>query len=180
MKVIPLLVLPAFTLLLSLPAAFAQSSFAGLQRILTAEEWKRAGLDTLTPDQIGVIDAALIRHLAAEQKRTLALVQAPPSAEPPAGTTPAEIAALRSRHWEKFGLEKIAGDWRSAPPMQAKVTTWLGSNRFSLDTGQVWEGVEPIPYDLLGQEVTIEARPMNGFALKLGADSLPVRVRRVR
>jgi len=167
-------------LLLALSPAAAQSSFPGLQRILSAEEWKRAGLDTLTPDQIGVIDAALIRHQIAEQKRTLAIALAPPSAEPPAGITPVEAAIVRSRHWEKFGLEKIAGDWRSVPPMKAKVTSWQGANRFSLDTGQVWEGVEPIPYDILGQEITIEARPMQAFALQLGADSLAVRVRRVR
>lgn len=180
MKFARLLLFSIPPLLLPPPDASAQSSFPGLQKILTAAEWKRAGLDALTPDQIGVIDAALIRHHSAEQKRTLALVQAPLSAEPPAGATPAEAAVLRSRYWEKFGLEKISGDWRSIPPMKAKVTSWLGSNRFSLDTGQVWEGVETIPYDLLGQEVTIEARPMNGFALKLGENSMAVRVRRVR
>jgi hypothetical protein len=176
---IPPLVLPV-ALATLLTAAAAQSTFPGLQRILSAEEWKRAGLDALTPDQIGVIDAALIRHQAAGQRRTPAIALAPPSAEPPAGLTPAEAAVVRSRHWEKFGLGKIAGDWRSAPPMKAKVTSWQGANRFSLDTGQVWEGVEPIPYEILGQEITIEARPMQAFVLKLGADSMTVRVRRVR
>lgn len=173
----PVLLLALATLL---PAAAAQTAFPGLQRILSAEEWKRAGLDALTPDQIGVIDAALIRHQVAGQKRTLAIALAPPSADPPVGLTPAEAAVVRSRHWEKFGFEKIAGDWRSVPPMKAKVTSWQGANRFALDTGQVWEGVEPIPYEILGQEITIEARPMNGFALKLGEESMAVRVRRVR
>ena len=85
----------------------------------------------------------------------------------------------RSRYWDKFGLEKIKGDWREQPPMKAKVTSWQGGNRFALDTGQVWEGTEPIPFELLGREVIIEARPLGAYALKLGENSMSVRVRRV-
>ncbi|MBI5691322.1 MAG: hypothetical protein HZC55_14655 [Verrucomicrobia bacterium] len=166
-------------LLAAVPVA-AQDAFPGLQKVLTAEEWKRAGLERLTPDQIGVIDAALIRHQAAERKRLLAIVENPVPTEPPPGANPAESAALRSRYWESFGLEKIRGDWREAPPMKARVTSWQGANRFALDTGQVWEGLEPIPFDLLGQEITIEARPLNNFALKVGDNALAVRVRRLR
>jgi hypothetical protein len=159
--------------------AAAQSAFPGLQTILSPAEWKRAGLDTLTPDQIGVIDAALIRFQAAEQKRLLHLVETPASAAAPPGTSTVEAAVLRSRYWEKFGLEKIKGNWRDEPAMKAKVTAWQGANRFALDTGQVWEGLEQIPFELLGREVAIEARPMNSFVLKLGDDSMAVRVRRV-
>ena len=39
-------------------SATAQESFPGLQSLLSPAEWKRAGLDRLSPDQIGVIDAA--------------------------------------------------------------------------------------------------------------------------
>ncbi|MFZ9746995.1 MAG: hypothetical protein ACO3G4_10230 [Opitutaceae bacterium] len=64
--------------------------------------------------------------------------------------------------------------------MKAKVTSWQGANKFALDLGQVWEGLEAIPWDLLGQEILIEPRPLNGYALKVGPDSMAVRVRRVR
>ncbi|HTO03720.1 MAG TPA: hypothetical protein VL069_08460 [Opitutus sp.] len=43
---------------------FAEDGFPGLKTILSEAEWQRAGLDRLSPDQIGVIDAALIRHHA--------------------------------------------------------------------------------------------------------------------
>ena len=161
-------------------SAVAQTAFPGLQKVLTEAEWKRAGLDQLTPDQIGVIDAALIRHHVIQEKRLAAAVTTPTASEPPAGATPAETVVVRSRFWEKFGLGKFAGDWRNQPPMKAKVTGWQGANRFSLDTGQVWEGQEPIPFELLGQEVIIEARPLGAFALKLNENSMSVRVRRVQ
>lgn len=165
---------------LAASAAPASESFPGLQKILTDSEWKRSGLAQLTPDQLGVIDAALIRHYhravapAADAARAAAT---PPAPAP--GATPAETAAARARFWEKFGLGK-ASDWRSQPPMMARVTAWRGANGFVLDNGQVWEGLEKIPYDLPGHMVTIEARPLDAFALKLNEDSAAVRVRRVK
>lgn len=168
-------------------AALAQTTFPGLKSVLTEAEWKRAGLDKLTPDQIGVIDAALIRHQAGAPAAQPAPAGAagavnvvvPP--EPPPGATPAEIAAARSRFWDKFGLGKFtSGDWRSQPAMKAKVTGWQGANRFVLDTGQVWEGMEAIPYEILGQEVTIMARAAGAFALRLNENSVEVLVKRVK
>lgn len=159
-------------------AAHAQETFPGLQKVLTPAEWKRAGLDRLTPDQIGVIDAALIRHLAS-RPAPAPVWTGPDSPDAPPGASPAEAAVIRSRFWEKFGLQKISGDWRSQPPMKAKVTAWQGANRFVLDTGQVWEGTESIPFDLLGQEITIEARPLGAYELRRNENSMGVRVRRL-
>lgn len=163
--------------------ASAASTFPGLKNIMTEAEWKRAGLDRLTPDEIGVIDAALIKHSLRTPSAEIA--HAAPAAlppAPPAGATPAEAAAARSRFWEKFGLTLSSSgpDWRTQPPMAAKVTGWRGVNGFVLDNGQIWEGVEKIPYDLPGNSISIEARPMGAFALKLNDDSVAVRVRRVK
>ncbi|MBL9188498.1 MAG: hypothetical protein JNK23_13510 [Opitutaceae bacterium] len=155
----------------------AEPTFPGLQKVLTDAEWKGAGLDRLTPDQLGVIDAALIRHVA----QVITKITTPPPVTPEPGTTAQENAVARSRFWERFGFGKGDGSgWRDLPPMKAKVTGWQGANRFSLDTGQVWEGVEPIPYEILGATVIIEARPLGAFALKLTEDSVAVRVRRVK
>ena len=161
--------------------ASAQSAFPGLKALLTDAEWQRAGLERLTPDQLGVIDAALIRHHV-QTMRSLNAETSPASPpEPPPGATPAKKAAVKSRFWDRFGLGKSsASDWRKQSPMHAKVTGWQGANRFVLDTGQVWEGDEPIPFDLPGRDVIIEARPMGAFALKLDDNSVVVRVHRVR
>lgn len=154
----------------------AEPVFPGLRSIMTDAEWSRAGLDKLTPDQIGVIDAALIKHHLTASRNAAAT-----SSTPAAATTPAEAAATRSRFWEKFGLASAsAPDWRTQPPMTAKVTSWRGANGFVLDNGQIWEGLEKIPYDLPGNSVVIEARPLGAFALKLNEDSVTVRVRRVK
>jgi hypothetical protein len=162
------------------------SSLPGLREILSAAEWQRAGLDRLSPDELGVIDAALIRH----QRSTLATLRAeadhakaaaaaaavplPPGA--PGG--PAE----EKRGWlAAFGLPILSDvDWRSLPPLRAKVVAWENANRFRLDNGQLWEGLEPIPYDLTGKQVEIQARPANRFALTVEGRNTSLRVIRLR
>ena len=197
----------------------AAPTFPGLQSVMSEAEWKRAGLDRLTPDQIGVIDAALIRHsagatravpseptLAATPAATTAPAQAKtgflarlglskprddaPTAQPTradpalaAAAAPiAEPARTRTGVLERFGLSKPTGDdWRSQPPLVAHFVMWTGGNRFQLDNGQVWEGLEQIVFELPpGREVIIEARPLSGFAMKLDERSAVVRVQRVK
>ena len=165
--------------------ALAEPIFPGLKAVMTDAEWNRAGLDKLSPDQIGVIDAALIKYHIQTARRSATVVAdaAPISSPTPApGATAAEVAAAKSRFWEKFGFGKSSSssDWRSQPPMTAKVTGWRGANGFVLDNGQIWEGLEKIPFDLPGNSVIIEARPLDAFALKLSDDSVAVRVRRVK
>lgn len=164
----------------ALPVSAAENSFPGLHTVLTSAEWERAGLDRLTPDQIGVIDAALIRHLV-RQSATTSTPTAAAAPTAPASAAPTTAPTAKSGLLERFGLGRNSGpDWREQPPLEARATAWLTVNRFTLDNGQVWEGVEAITFDLAGQDVVIEARPNESFALKLKSGSASVRVRRVK
>src|SRR5688572_18920937 len=133
----------AAVFLLAVAPAFAATTFPGLKSLLTAAEWKRAGLDRLTPDELGVIDAALIRREAgiiAQHQTEVANAQQTAAATP-GQPVPNEAA--------RFGLP--AGDgtsWRDRPPLQARVVKWETPSRFLLDNGQAWESNEPIIYDL--------------------------------
>ncbi len=160
------------------PGLASPSTFPGLQSVLSEAEWKRAGLDRLTPDQIGVIDAALIRYERSRDEQTEARVEERVAAAAAARETKADRPSV----WERFGFASNRGEphWRDTPPLRAKVVSWQGANRFVLDNGQVWEGVSTIPFELLGEEVAIEARPAGNFALSLDGRSTAVHVRRVK
>ena len=151
--------------------------FPGLKVIMTADDYARAGLDRLTPDQIHVINAALIRHfranvsVAAERK----------AAEQVVAATTAAVATERKRSGlERFGLPSFNGDWKNEPILKARATGWVGGNSFALDNGQVWEGVEPITVELVGREVEIQPRPAGAFALSVDGKNTTLRVRRVK
>jgi hypothetical protein len=166
----PLLVL---LLVLSATVASAQSTFPGLKSVLSDAEWKRAGLDRLSPDQIGVIDAALIRHQAGATAQL--------QTELTKARTVAAAPAVNPSLMQRFGLPLFDdGDWRTMPPLRAKFAKWEGGNRFRLDNGQVWEGHEPITYDLAGKDLEIHARPHGQFALVVDGVNTTIRVMRLR
>ncbi len=155
-------------LLALVTAPLAAETFPGLKGLLSEAEWKRAGLDRLSPDQIGVIDAALIRHLARQP------------APAPAAAEAAASAVERPGWLQRFGLPTFNDDWRHAPPLRAKVVAWESANRFRLDNGQVWEGFEAIREDLVGKEIEIQARRNNQYALFVEGRNTAVRVYRLR
>jgi hypothetical protein len=168
----------ALGLLLLLPLSLAHADvFPGLKVIMTPEDYARAGLDKLTPDQIGVIDAALIRHftatvnVAAERKA---------AAQVTVATTQAVAAERKQSGLARFGLPDFSGDWRNEPILKARATGWVGGNSFSLDNGQVWEGLETISFELVGRNVEIQPRPANTFALTIDGKNTTVRVRRIK
>lgn len=170
------------TLFLLLAAVRAEEPFPGLKAVLTPEEWSRAGLDRLTPDQIGVIDAALIRrNKATAAQHAASLAQARTEAQKAAPQTPALEPAQKKRFLERFGLPVFDDqEWRGAPPLHAKVVTWESPNRFRLDNGQVWTGVDDIAYDLPGKDIEIHARPNSQFVLYVEGKNTTVRVIRLR
>ena len=152
-------------------------TFPGLKIIMPAEDYARAGLDKLSPDQIGVIDAALIRHFKAAVS---VAAQREAAAEVAVATTQAVAVERKRTGLARFGLPTIDQDWRSEPILKARALGWVGGNRFSLDNGQVWEGTEPIPFELVGREVEIQPRPAGAFALTIEGKNTTVRVRRVK
>lgn len=161
----------AAVLFLVVAPAFAQATFPGLKALLTDAEWKRAGLDRLSPDQLGIIDAALIKREAGlvAQHQAALTVAADTTAKPAPGT-PAG-----------FGLPENDGSgWESIPPLKAKVVKWESPSRFRLDNGQVWESADMIVYDLIGMEIEIQARPHNRFALIVNGQNTTLRISRVR
>jgi hypothetical protein len=157
-------------------------TFPGLKVIMTTEDYARSGLDKLSPDQLGVIDAALIRHFKAAvtvavQRQAAADTNSPATA----ATTAAAIAADRKRGvLERFGIPTINSDWRSEPVLKARATGWVGGNSFALDNGQIWEGTETIPFEIAGREIEIQPRPAGAFALGIEGKNTTVRVRRVK
>jgi len=161
----------------------AQAPFPGVKSILTDAEWKRAGLDRMTPDEIGVIDAALIRHqrlttptlqIEVDQARGVAAA----TASATTGSQP--LVDQKPTLLQRFGLPFSDVDWRTLPSMKAKVVSWEGGNRFKLDNGQVWEGSEAIPYELPGKEIEIQPRPNNRYGLAVEGQTTTIRVVRLK
>ena len=138
----------ALLLLLTASTAFAESPFPGIKIIMTPEEYARAGLSGLTPDQIGVIDAAIIRHYM----HTVAVAANQEAQEISQQTM---VEEHKSGFLSRFGLPDISltQDWKNAPGLKAHCTGWATGNAFKLDNGQVWTSVDPITMELANRDI---------------------------
>ena len=163
-------------------ACSAAEKFPGLQAVLTPAEWQRAGLDRLSPDELGVIDAALIRQQAAATTQLqTALVTARATAAAVAIPAPMPLVQPKAGWLQRFGLPAFDdSDRRTLPPLVGTVVKWESANRFRLDNGQVWEGFEPITYELVGKSIEIHARPHGQFVLVIDGQSTTLRLMRLR
>jgi hypothetical protein len=161
--------------LLTASTALADAPFPGLKIVMTPEEYARAGLSGLTPDQIGVIDAAIIRHYM----RTVATAANQQATQISQQTVTAE----HKKGWlSRFGLPDItlAQDWRTQPSLKAHCTGWVDGNSFQLDNGQVWEGLEPINVELANRDIEIQIRPGGLFTLLVDGKNTTLRVQRIK
>lgn len=176
--------LPRFTALVLLAAtvACAEGEYSTLKSILTPAEWARARLDRLSPDELGVIDAALIRHQSGRDKKHHVEMSAIRETAERAQAVATQATIEQKRSWlKRFGLPVFNDtEWRDMPPLQAKVVQWETANRFRLDNGQVWEGVQPITYELVGKNIEIQARPSGQYALVIEGLNTTLRVIRLR
>jgi hypothetical protein len=165
-------------LVVSAACAFAQTeppaTFPGVKAVMTPEEFARAGLSALTPDQLGLIDAAVIRHYT----RTVATAATHQATQ----IVQAQKVEQKRGLLERFGLPDLSfsQDWRDVPSLKAKCTGWVGGNSFKLDNGQVWEGLEPIPMELPNRDIEIQARPGGQFALAVDGQNTTIRVHRIK
>jgi len=159
--------------LLAAAPATAESLFPGIKAIMSPEEQRNAGIDQLTANQIAVIDTAIVRHIAGNLKSQI-------SSEATQIAERMRQADRESSFLSRIGLPEFGGDWRDQPSIKGRVSGWVGGNSFRLDNGQVWQGIEPIPFELVNREVEIAPRPGGHFALQVEGRNTTIRVTRVK
>jgi len=169
------LVVSAGVSVVATTAAFADTSFPGVTSIMSLKEFHAAGLDKLSPEQLKALDGAILRHFEGAVKT---------AAKQEANKIASETIALDEERslLQRFGLPSISlsQDWRNKPALTGRVTRWVGGNSFQLENGQIWEGAEPIVYELVGKEIEISPRPNEQFALIVDGKNTTLRIRRVK
>jgi len=108
-------------------AADNPGAFPGLRELMTAEELRATGVDSLNPRQLRALDAWLLLYL--ETRTDNASAPARPAAAPPA-TTASGRAPRRSDETGDglTGESRIVGEFDG----------WWGDTVFELENGQRW------------------------------------------
>jgi len=153
----------ALALFLALAAPGAQSQeFSSLEERMTHSEFKAAGLDKLTPEELAALNAWL-------QNRTAGTTPAATYVPPPQD----DRIGFRDAPEERSVVSRIAGPF----------TGWSGDTKFTLENGQVWEQVESASLRGVSVDspaVTIEPAFMGSWLLRVEGFNQRVRVRRIK
>lgn len=169
-RIFPTLILVLCTQL----ALAAEERFPGIETLMTTAELREAGIETLSPKQLEVLNDWIERYTSG--------VITPPIAAPRAATTPSAPVSTTdtSPPTDNFGkapdkidfVSHIVGDFEG----------WSGNTRFTLENGQVWEqrrgGRWKISLD--NPEVHIRENFMGAFEMEVLSEGRSIGVRRVR
>lgn len=146
------------------PALTLASGFSSLEERMSAAQFRAAGLDKLTPEEL----ASLNDWLRASGTT---------SASAPVGyaaPTPAEDRiGFYSETTTTSVISRIAGPF----------TGWDGKTKFTLENGQVWQQVESASLKGVNVDspaVTIEPAFMGSFLLRVDGFNQRLRVRRIK
>lgn len=114
-----------------LPAlAWAQAPYVKLEQRLSAEQLRATGLDTLTPEQLALLNALLDEQAAATVQSVRAEAKAEAKAEAAASGTQRDPDPTRF-----IGLS----DEPIASRAKGTVSGWEPGTEFVLENGQVWK-----------------------------------------
>ena len=143
---------------LSLPAAGAD--FSSLEERMSDAEFKAAGLDKLTPEELAALNAWL-------QRRT-------------AGTAPAATYVPPSD--DRIGFREQVSSDGVVSRIAGEFTGWSGDTQFTLENGHVWQQAESgsmrgVSVD--SPAVTIKPAFMGSWLMKVEGFNQTLRVRRV-
>lgn len=139
------------------------STFSTLEERMSVAQFKAAGLDKLSPDELAALNTWL------QGSATAAGTAAPGASAPPADS---RIG---------FRAEEVTGTVVSR--FDGAFTGWDGKTRFNLENGQVWEQAEQGSLrgvNLDHPMVTIEPGLFGSWKLKVEGLNATTRVKRIK
>ena len=147
-----------FTALAATPVLHAQPSFSSLEERMSAAEFKAAGLDKLSPEELKTLDEWLRTHGTGSTQIVTS------------GGKPVFYPSESARKKERSHLV-------------GRFSGWTGSSVFTLDNGQVWKQAESGSYACPERDnpgVTVKPMLLGSWLMYFEGCNQSVRVERVR
>jgi len=150
-----------------------------LQSLLSPEEFKNAGLEKLTPDELGALEAALLKHHALPKAKKGKSTVAPAAAS----------SGSPKKADDDFGAEQLSRPKSEDTPselhsrIEGALQEFSGRAVFVLENGQIWQQRIPqayyFPHKLVNPEVII-TKGLGGYKMAIVAADAVVFVKRIQ
>ena len=162
--------LAVLLLVMLVPVAFAAEGFASLEEQMSGDEFKSAGLDKLSPQELASLNAWI-------RARSLATLDAPRSSSVPMTSVSTDAGAAKESDIEKMPREPIVAR------INGKFSGWDGKTVFKLENGMIWaqaDGHKFYTQELQNPTVTIEPAMFGTWKLTVEGHDDDCRVRRIQ
>jgi hypothetical protein len=164
-----------------------QSGERGIEKLMTAEEYRRTGLHKLSQEELMALEAWFREH-AGELDSTAesAPVAGATAISVPASGNAAGEAAAAARAEENFGFPEPRLKENEPVELHAEVLPpfrgWNGKTVFRLDNGQVWKQRSSGHHTYTGDDrrVVISKNAMGFYEMRLLAADRSIGVKRVK
>ena len=160
------MLLPALLAFALTAGTAAAQEFSSLEERMSAKEFREAGLDKLTPEELARLNAWLAGRMQAQAQ----------AAAPAAPSVPDDRRGFRDNDDDEGGdiVSSIAGTFRGWSKL---------GDRFVLTNGQVWEVTDaPTKFSVSVENPTVRIEPgmFNAWYLSIGGYNSRVKVKRIR
>lgn len=176
---------------LGTPVQSADAGEASIRQLMTPDQFRAAGLEKLTDEELRTLEAWLRGQLQpttdAEAESGTPAAIPPPAVQPvPAAAPPASREAV-AESLENFGLpEPTPAEKDAGKAMQATIVSpfrgWSGKTKFKLDNGQIWQQRVSGRYTYSGDDtrVVISVNGFGFYEMELLAAGRSVGVKRIQ
>ena len=163
-----------------------QSAERGLEKLMTAEEYQRAGLHKLSQDELRALEAWFRDHAQelGSSADGISVTGAAAIAATAPGKPAAETAAAQAE--ENFGFPEPRPKEKEEAVLHAEIIPpfrgWSGKTIFRLDNGQIWQQRSSGHHTYTGDDyrVAISKNAMGFYEMRLLAADRSVGVKRIR
>lgn len=149
----------------ALLAAFACGSvfaqpFSTLEERMNGREFREAGLEKLSPEELAALNAWLQREFS--------------------GALPAQSAAPQAV--DNYGFSESRSEGTIFSPVVGTFTGWVRGTKITLENGQVWEVVDPDRFSIRVENAVARIRPglLGAYFLRIEGYNTQTRVKRIR
>lgn len=148
-------------IMLLAPAVVAAQQFSSLEERMTYKEFRAAGLEKLSPDELAALNAWLRKDLPQVAAAVAAPGAAASTTAPPAEDRRGFISSAADQGPESDVVSRIVGAFHG----------WTDKQVFTLENGQVWQIQDTraslAGVDLMNPKVTFSRSIISGWYMKV-------------
>lgn len=174
-----------FSVLSLAPSLLLADEFSSLEELMTLDQFRNAGLEQLSPDQLQFLNRWLQQHGDMPESRPQSVARPQPAvANTASQPTPVAVPAPEPQAGgDQMGFAPRASDRSEIrSSIDGEFDGWGGKTRFKLANGQVWQqvGTGDFVHHAVNPIVVIKPKSLGSWKLYIDGINRGVKVKRVK